>query len=81
MIEFSETEKILARFFVEREGEGILSDIRGVNFREAGILDSLDMVTLAVYVQRQFGKKLDLSDPRTLSAMAKFDSLISLIGP
>ena len=54
---FSDDELRLAKFFIEREGEGILTELRDLEFYAAGILDSLDMVSLAVFVERQFGKK------------------------
>lgn len=38
---FSDTEIILAKFFVEREGEGVLVEIRNIDLIEAGIIDSL----------------------------------------
>lgn len=77
---FTEKERKIAQFFVEREGEGILEEIREIDFIDAGIIDSLDLVTLAVYVEGQFGKKLDLTDPGTFSAVRRFDSLVALVG-
>lgn len=55
---FSDTEIILAKFFVEREGEGVLVEIRNIDLIEAGIIDSLDLVSLAVFIEQEFGKKL-----------------------
>ena len=39
---FSETEKIMLEFFVEREGEGIVNVIRSLDFIDEGILDSME---------------------------------------
>lgn len=72
-------EQILAKFFVDREGEGILSRIHEIDFLAEGILDSLDMVSLAVYIEKALGVKLDLTKPETLAAMRKFDSLAALV--
>jgi acyl carrier protein len=74
----TEQEQKLAQFFVQREGEGVLELLRDVNFLEHGLLDSLDMVSLAVFVQREFGRKLDLTNPETMKAMSRFDSLFEL---
>lgn len=76
---FSDDEMKLCQFFVEREGEGILEELRDMDFVEAGILDSLDMVSLAVFIERSFGKKLDLTDERTFAAARRFDSLMNLM--
>lgn len=78
-LEFTEKELAMAQFFLDREGEGLLENIRTIDFREAGILDSLDMVTLSVYVEKKFEKKLNLSDPWIVKSMSKFDSLMHLV--
>ena len=72
-------EQKLARFFIQREGEGILDVIRDVDFFEQGFIDSLDMVALAVFVERNFKKRLDLTDPETFQAMKKFNTLMDII--
>lgn len=79
-MEFNDAEKKLSRFFVEREGEGVLEEIRDIDFLEAGIIDSLDLVSLAVFIEQQFNKKIDLTDPATLLAVRRLDSLAALIG-
>jgi acyl carrier protein len=75
---FNEQELKLAQFFVEREGEGVLDIIRDVDFVQQGLLDSLDMVTLAVFVQKEFGRKVDLTDPDTFNRMSRFETLYQL---
>jgi len=57
-LKFTDAEQKLAKFFVEREGEGILEEIREIDFIEAGIIDSLDLVSLAVYIEKNFNKRL-----------------------
>jgi len=74
----TEQEQRLARFFVQREGEGVLDIITTVDFFQQGLLDSLDMVGLAVFIEKEFKRKLDLTDPATMKAMARFDSLCTL---
>lgn len=76
---FTDAEQKLAKFFVEREGEGILEEIRNLDLIEAGIIDSLDLVSLAVFIEKNFNKKIDLASPETLNAARSFDSLIGLI--
>ncbi|TFG61600.1 MAG: hypothetical protein E4H32_07135 [Nitrospirales bacterium] len=79
-MDFSQDELKMVRFFVEREGDGILASIREIDFITEGIIDSLDMISLAVFIEKNFGKKLDLTDKNILKAVSRFDSLMSLIG-
>ena len=76
---YSDSEMKLARFFVEREGAGVLDVLREVDFFDAGIMDSLDLVSLGVHIEKTFGKKIDLTDADTLAAARHFDSLMALV--
>jgi acyl carrier protein len=78
-MEFTDVEQKLAQFFVEREGDGILEEIREIDFIGTGIIDSLDMVSLAMFIEQNFHKKIDLTSPETFNAVRRFDSLITLI--
>ena len=78
-MEFSQTEKIVTEFFVEREGEDILKVIREIDFIEEGILDSLDVVSLAAFLQKKFNKKIDVTNYETMQAFHHFDDIIKLI--
>lgn len=74
----TDQEQRLARFFVQREGEGVLDIITTVDLFQQGLLDSLDMVGLAVFIEKEFQRKLDLTDPATMKAMGRFNTLCSL---
>ena len=78
-MEFTDVEQKLAQFFVEREGSGILEEIREIDFIGTGIIDSLDIVRLAMFIEKNFHKKIDLTSPETFNAARRFDSLITLI--
>ncbi|WP_017214718.1 acyl carrier protein [Leptospira noguchii] len=78
-MKFTDAEEKLTQFFVEREGNGILEEIREIDFIETGIIDSLDLVSLAVFIEQNFGKKIDLTNPATFSAARRFDTLMKLI--
>jgi|TARA_B100001971_G_C17936961_1_gene405636 acyl carrier protein len=78
-MKFNENETKLAQFFIEREGEGILEVIKDIDFFDEGIIDSLDFVSLAVYVEDNFGIKLDLTNQDVFQAMKRFQTLIELI--
>ena len=78
-MEFTDVEQKLAQFFVEREGSGILEEIREIDFIGTGIIDSLDIVSLAMFIEKNFHKKIALTSPETFNAARRFDSLITLI--
>ena len=77
-MDYTKDEMRLAQFFIEREGEGILAELREVDLIEQGYLDSLDLVTLAVFIEREFGRKLDLTDPAIFEKTRSFNSLMAL---
>jgi len=76
---FTHEEQKVAQFFIEREGEGILEEIREIDFIDAGIIDSLDLVSLAVFIEQSFSIKFDLTSPDFLDIVRRFDSLIEFI--
>ena len=73
------TEKVMERFFVEREGEGILNVLRNVDLVEEGYLDSLDLISLAAFVEANLGKSVDVTGEETLKSLRRFDSLVALV--
>jgi acyl carrier protein len=78
-MEFSQTEKIVAQFFVEREGEEILKVIKKIDFVDEGILDSLDIISLADYLQKKFNKKIDVTNYETIQAFHRFNDIVKLV--
>jgi acyl carrier protein len=79
--DFSEVEKKVARFFVEREGEGIVDILRNseTNLMDQGYLDSLDVITLAAYLEKKFCKKIDLTNQEIFAKMLKFETIVELV--
>jgi len=78
-MEFSEAEKIIAEFFIEREGEGIVGELKTINLTKEGIIDSLDIVFLATYLEEKFGKEIDITDDNTLKAFSNFENIVKLV--
>ena len=78
-MEFSEAEKIIAEFFIEREGEGIVDELKTINLTEECIIDSLDIVSLASYLEEKFGKEIDITDDNTLKAFSNFENIVKLV--
>lgn len=75
----NEVEMKVAEFFVQREGEGILKTLKETDLIASGIIDSLDLVSLAVHIEKKFKIKLDLSDPKVLQSIRRFDSIVALV--
>ena len=73
------TEKIIADFFVKREGEEILNHLHKIDFIDSGYIDSLDLVVLADYIEQSFNVKIDLMDEDVFKSVRKFESLVKLI--
>ena len=79
-MDFVETiaEKI-NNFFVEREGKEILESLATIDFIDEGLLDSLDFLSLAIFVEKEFDVKLDLTSEETFKSMRSFNGLTSII--
>ena len=69
---------VLEAFFVEREGKGILEELHSMDLVAEGLLDSIDTVILATYLEEQTGIDLDITTDQALAAMRSFDGLVAL---
>lgn len=76
---FSEKELKLAKFFIEREGEGVLESLKNCNLVDEGFLDSLDMVVLAVFIEKEFNLKIDIASEDFYLNMQSFDEIFKMI--
>lgn len=78
-MEKASVEKKLLNFFVSREGAEIEGKLREVDLFEAGLLDSLDVIDLAMYLEIETGTKIDLTSEETFIAMRRYSSILKLI--
>jgi len=76
---FTNKEKKLLKFFIEREGEGVKNIIKKVDLIDGGLLDSLDIVSLASFIQKEFKVKINLTNDSTFTKMKKFKTILKLI--
>tara|TARA_B100000929_G_C15353157_1_gene368304 strand:- start:476 stop:715 length:240 start_codon:yes stop_codon:yes gene_type:complete len=76
---FTSVEQTIANFFVQREGKGILEEIRKLDFFDDGVLDSIDVVFLATYIEEEFGKKIDIIDDSVLQSLRHFNDIVRLV--
>ena len=72
-------EKILENWFADREGKQIIKTLKKVNLVDSGLLDSLDILTLTLFLEKKFNCKIDISKPRILKNFEKFDNLLKMI--
>lgn len=69
----------LENFFIKKEGKQILKNLKKDNLIKRGYLDSMDVVNLALLIQKTYKIKIDLSKENILESFEKFDSIIKLI--
>lgn len=69
----------LLDYFVGREGEQILDSLFEVDLINAGLLDSLDILELAILIEDNTGVKLDFSEVEVFDSMRSVNSIISLL--
>jgi len=71
--------KELENFFEKRDGKEALKNLRKKNLIKDGVIDSLDILTLSVILQKKFNYKVNLNNSKTLKSFEKFDKIVSLI--
>ena len=71
--------KILENFFIKKEGQSIKKSLKKINLIKSGILDSMDILSLALFISKKFNIKVDISNEKNLKAFEKFDHILKLI--
>lgn len=71
--------KFLYDFFIQREGNQIVEELMNLDLIESGIIDSLDILELAILIEKNTGVKIDLLKDETFAAMRHFESIIDLV--
>ena len=69
---------IVDKFLIEKEGQSILKDIEKKKLVDSGILDSLDILTLAIEIGKKIKKKIDISKPKNFKKFNKYTDLIKI---
>ena len=72
-------EKILENFFIKKEGQSIKKSLNKINLIKSGMLDSMDILNLALFISKKFNIKVDISNEKNLKAFEKFDHILKLI--
>lgn len=70
--------KIIDNFLVKKEGKSILKDIDKKNLIDEGLIDSLDILTLASQIEKKTKKKIDISKTKNFNKFKKYKDLINI---
>lgn len=71
--------QFLIDYFVEREGMQIIEKLFVTDLVESGLIDSLDILEIAMLIEENLNVKLNLSDDKVFKAMRNLNSIIDLI--
>ena len=69
---------IVDDFLAKKEGRSILKNIEKKNLVDDGILDSLDILTVASEIEKKTKKKIDISKPKNFKKFNKYKDLIKI---
>ena len=70
--------KIIDNFLVKKEGKSILKDIDKKNLIDEGLIDSLDILTLASQIEKKTKKKIVISKTKNFNKFKKYKDLINI---
>ncbi len=69
---------IVDNFLVKKEGKKILKGIEKKNLLNEGIIDSLDVFTLASLIEKKAKRKLNMSNDKIFKKFQKYKELTNL---
>tara|TARA_X000000950_G_scaffold281616_1_gene378743 strand:- start:830 stop:1066 length:237 start_codon:yes stop_codon:yes gene_type:complete len=69
---------ILDNFLINKEGRSILKNIEKKKLVDEGLLDSLDILTIASEIEKKTKKKIDISKPKNFNKFNKYKDLIKI---
>lgn len=69
---------IVDNFLVKKEGKKILKGIKKKNLLNEGIIDSLDVFTLASLIEKKAKRKLNISNDKIFKKFQKYKELTNL---
>mgnify|MGYP001200387106 FL=1 len=70
---------IVDNFLIKKEGKSILKNISKKNLIRDGIIDSLDLLTLASIIEKKTGKKILISSPKIYNKFNNYSKLIKIL--
>ncbi|MDC3391348.1 hypothetical protein OAW65_03170 [Candidatus Pelagibacter sp.] len=70
--------KIVDDFLIKKEGKSVLKRIDKKNLISEGIIDSLDVFTLASKIEKTAKIKINIADSKIFKKFQKYKTLINL---
>lgn len=72
-------EEFLINYFIQKEGAGVKKILFKTNLLETGMLDSLDLVTLSIQIEKKFKIKINPNSSETLKNFKDIKKIINYI--
>ena len=72
-------ENFLLEYFIDKEGKNVKKIIYNENLLDNGIIDSLDLVTLSIEIEKKFKIKINPNSSITLNNFKSFNKMITYI--
>ena len=69
--------KIIDDFLTKKEGKSILKDIEKKKLVDEGLIDSLDILTIASDIEKKTNKKIDISKSKNYNKFNNYKDLIN----
>ena len=69
---------LLDNFLINKEGKSVLKNINKRKLVDEGLLDSLDILTIASQIEKKTKKKIDISKPKNFNKFNKYKDLIKI---
>ena len=69
--------KIIDDFLKKKEGKSILKDIEKKKLVDEGLIDSLDILTIASDIEKKTNKKIDISKSKNYNKFNNYKDLIN----
>ena len=69
--------KIIDDFLTKKEGKSILKDIEKKKLVDEGLIDSLDILTIASNIEKKTNKKIDISKSKNYNKFNNYKDLIN----
>ena len=69
--------KIIDDFLTKKEGKSILKDIEKKKLVDEGLIDSLDILTIASDIEKKTNKKIDISKSKNKNKFNNYNDLIN----
>jgi acyl carrier protein len=71
--------QFLLNYFIEREGTEVVKFIDDIDLIDEGLLDSLDILSLATKLEDEFDLSIDLSTKEKFNQMRRIQTIVNMV--